>query len=69
MGPLGCTEYNFYTKHESTEQFLLQIKIIVYELLFLMTEILQLPYTPIFMVSKMIVKTQKLFFQFPMAIM
>ena len=64
MGPLCSKEYNFYTKHESTEQFLLQIKILVSELLFLRMEIIQLyhlPYTLIFMVLKMNVKTQKFF--------
>jgi len=42
MTPLCCKKYIYYTKHESTEQFLLQIKIIVSELLFLMTEIIGL---------------------------
>ena len=75
MGPLCCKEYMFYTKQnteqikiktkQNTEQ--IKIKIKVSELLFLMTEIIQLyhlPYTPIFMVLKMIVKTQQSFFNF-----
>jgi len=46
----AVNNYIYYTKHESSGQLLLQIKIIVSELLFLMPEIMQLyhlSHTPI----------------------
>src|SRR6218665_60774 len=46
----AVNNYIYYTKHKSPEQFLLQIKITVSELFFIMTEIIQLyhlSHTPI----------------------